>query len=384
LNAVQALGALDIRSDVVSDWLLPRVRLSRSCRNYVRMPRGALQTPSPETWRWLSQYCFAHDVDVVIPADLAAARAALSPSAQCCDIPFFPLPSAEVLELLHDKWAFYRLLCELGLPTPSTRLLTPDMPTGTLDLEMPVMVKPPASEGSDGVHKIDSLSALEALRAQAANRDKAWLVQQFIPGRDIDLSVLGMHGALAAHTIQQDIAPGVKQFLENDRMLEVGREIIHATRFHGLAHFDMRIDERDQKPYVIECNPRIWGSLQYSVWAGVNFLELGCRLAMGRSLPAFTPTFGEISYQGIAPLRLAKALLRGRTAPMGMTGGTLASWRQALRDPLPEILGHLTEDLEGRRRNQPQQLAAAPSLRDVPLRGQAANDNAAAPRKRAI
>ena len=385
LNAVQALGALDIKSDVLSDWVLPRVRLSRSCRHYVRMPRGSLQTPTPETWRWLSQYCFAQDVDVVIAADLAAARAAVSPSAQGYDIPFFPLPSAEVLELLHDKWTFYRLLCELGLPAPSTRLLTPDMPTRMLDLEPPVMVKPPASEGSDSVHKIDCLAALDALRAQPANRDKSWLVQEFIPGRDIDLSVLGAHGTLVAHTTQRDLAPGVKQFLQNDRMLEVGREIVRATRLHGLAHFDMRIDERDQKLYVIECNPRIWGSLQYSVWAGVNFIEFGCRLTMGRPLPPFVPAVGDVSHQGIAPVRLVKALLGGRLAPPGMTGGTLASWRQALGDPLPEILGHFTEGIEERRRRaQLQPLAAATSLREVPLLHQAANDNAAAPRRRSL
>jgi hypothetical protein len=123
--------------------------------------------------------------------------------------------------------------------------------------------------------------------------------------------------------------------------------------------------------------------LLYSVWAGVNFLELGCRLTLGRPLPPFTATSGDIRYQGIAPLRLTKALLRGRTAPGGMTGGTLASWRQALRDPLPEIFGHFTEGVEDRRRRaQPQPLMAAPL--DLPLRAQAANDNAAAPRRRAM
>ena len=41
-----------------------------------------------------------------------------------------------------------------------------------------------------------------------------------------------------------------------------------------------------------------------------------------------------------------RALLQGRTAPADMRGATLASWQQAHTDPLPQLLGQLTESSE--------------------------------------
>jgi predicted ATP-grasp superfamily ATP-dependent carboligase len=52
-------------------------------------------------------------------------------------------------------------------------------------------------------------------------------------------------------------------FIHDRRALAIASEVVRATRFHGLAHFEMRIDQRDGTLYAIECNPRVWGSLLY-------------------------------------------------------------------------------------------------------------------------
>jgi hypothetical protein len=140
-------------------------------------------------------------------------------------------------------------------------------------------------------------------------------------------------------------------FIRDERMFAIVREIVRVTGFHGLAHFDMRIDSRDGELRVIECNPRVWGSLMYSVWAGVNFIELGCRMALGQPVTGPGALDEHVLHQGVAPRRLLKALLHGRTAPAGMTGATLASWRQAHTDPLPQVLGGFTEYGENELRN---------------------------------
>ena len=133
------------------------------------------------------------------------------------------------------------------------------------------------------------------------------------------------------------------------QVLEVARTLVRETGFHGLAHFDMRLSE-DGALYVIECNPRVWGSLMYSVWAGVNFIALGCRVARGEQVTLGAPPLESVWHQGVAPRRLLKALLQGRSAPAGMSGATLASWRQVHRDPLTQLIGAVTERHEGRLR----------------------------------
>jgi predicted ATP-grasp superfamily ATP-dependent carboligase len=126
-------------------------------------------------------------------------------------------------------------------------------------------------------------------------------------------------------------------------MLEVAAGIVRATGFHGLAHFDMRVDAHDGSLYVLECNPRVWGSLMYSVWAGVNFIELGCQIARGEHVPSSPAPTETVWHQGVAPRRMLKAWLQGRSAPKGMSGATLSSWQQAHRDPFIQLVGAFTE-----------------------------------------
>jgi predicted ATP-grasp superfamily ATP-dependent carboligase len=344
LNVVQALGAAGDEADVMSDWSSPRARFSRYCRRYIHVPYQTLDLASPEVAQRVEQYCQTNAIDVVIPADLKTAIAAATQPA--ITTPFFPVASVEALETLHDKWSFHTLLTRLGLPSPQTQRL--DAATDWTQLTFPLLVKPSQGEGGHGIVRCDTREALDAHYAAADTAPQ--LVQTLIPGRDVDISVLADHGRVVAFSIQEDTAADTKLFTQDERMLQIASEVMRDTAFHGLAHFDMRIDERDGALYVIECNPRVWGSLMYSVWGGVNFIELGCQLALGRKVPRSTPPSGPVWHQGVAPRRLLKALLRGRTAPTNLNGATLASWRQAHADPLPQLCGTLTEQYETRLR----------------------------------
>jgi predicted ATP-grasp superfamily ATP-dependent carboligase len=158
--------------------------------------------------------------------------------------------------------------------------------------------------------------------------------------------VLADHARIVAHTIQHTETEEVKRFVRDEHMLEIAAGIVQATKFHGLAHFDMRVDAQTGSLYVLECNPRVWGSLMYSVWAGVNFIALGCELARGEHVAARVAPSERVWHQGVAPRRMLKALLQGRRAPEGMSGGTLSSWQQAHRDPWIQLVGKFTERSE--------------------------------------
>ena len=345
LNTVLALGAAGIEADVISDWTAPRVRFSRYCRRYVRVPFESLHIAG-DSLTMLTEYCRQNEIDVVIPADLATTFELAKLSEQ--DLPRFPVASPSTLESLHDKWRFQQLLRRHELPTPCTQLLRRGSDGRELELPFPVIVKPAAGEGGFGIQRCYNAADLARARVLPEQQQGDWIAQELIPGQDIDLSVLADHGRVVAYTIQQDEASDKKRFLHDPEMLEVGCAIVHATQFHGLAHFDMRLDERNGKLYVIECNPRVWGSLMYSVWAGVNFIALGCRVARGERLTISMPPSEHVWHQGVAPRRLFKALMQGRSAPEGMSGATLESWRQAHRDPWTQLIGDLTERNEAR------------------------------------
>lgn len=351
LSVVSALGAAHHQADVLSHWYAPRVRFSRYCRNYLHVAPSELDFENIRGagLRFLQEYVRANAIDLVIPGDLRATLglAKLGPG----ELPRFPVASHSVLQLLHDKWAFHELLTREELPSPRTELLGPS----ALSLRFPIILKPSGSEGGEGIHICESSEELASLSASDAMSGRRYIAQQLIIGHDVDVSVLAEHGRIVAYTIQHTETHDVKRFVLDDRMLEVAAAIVQATQFHGLAHFDMRIDGQTGALYVLECNPRVWGSLMYSVWAGVNFIELGCQLALGQRPMDSVPPTERVWHQGVAPRRMLKALLQGRRAPAGMTGATLASWEQAHRDPWTQVIGMLAERGEAYMRGRLQQ-----------------------------
>jgi predicted ATP-grasp superfamily ATP-dependent carboligase len=342
LGIVRSLGAMGARAHLMAPRRLVRTRFSRYCEAFAYVPatemyRGAVAL------RRINEYCARERVDVLICGDLPATMFVSEMQAEI-NVPVFPVAGRALLETLHDKWRFYELLVRLRLPTPLTRRLEAGESLDTKALAYPVIAKPPASEGGDRVGRFDTREELEQMLFRPESRRAAWLVQDYIPGRDIDLSILADRGRIVAWTIQSGEG-GERVFERDERLLEIGRRICEATCFHGVAHFDMRIDDRDGGVRVIECNPRFWGSLMLSTWSGVNFVEVGCAMALGGSVPLHAQIDGTCAHQGFAPLRMLKALLNGRTAPEGLGPAMLASWRQMHADPLPELLGSHVEEL---------------------------------------
>jgi predicted ATP-grasp superfamily ATP-dependent carboligase len=158
------------------------------------------------------------------------------------------------------------------------------------------MLTPTAASGGFGVARCDSSQAIQAVQLRFGASVRHWLVQEFIPGRDVGINVLADHGRVVAITLQRRRDHGGVEFVHDERMLYVAHTLVQASGFHGIANFDLRVDERDGALHLLECNPRVWGSLRFSVAAGVNFIELGLRMALGRTVPATPLPLGLVRY----------------------------------------------------------------------------------------
>src|SRR5690606_32088266 len=91
---------------------------------------------------------------------------------------------------------------------------------------------------------------------------------------DINLAILSTHGQLVAWVIHRNSVEHGVVIEENELILELGKKIVGMLSFHGIIHFDIRIDERDRSIKILECNPRIWGSMIDVLYTGVNFIQL--------------------------------------------------------------------------------------------------------------
>jgi biotin carboxylase len=216
------------------------------------------------------------------------------------------------------------------------------------------MLKPPRGEGGVGVRRVDSRSQLSSVLGPYAETF-GWpiLAQEFIPGSDIDLSVLADRGRIVAWTVQRAHSNrlGDLEFLQHPRILEIGASLVGATGYHGVAHFDLRIDARTNEPVFLEANPRFWGSLRHSLWSGVNFPALGIALAQGKDVASeFKPVAGPCRDPGFSIRSGVHALLHGRLRPDDWSSATEAAWRCHLGDPIPELWARLRRLGSGRRK----------------------------------
>ena len=327
------------------------VRFSRHCRMYKYRSMGEGHKGRLDV---LADMVRRVQVDVILPVSeegvlfAAVERETLS---QMAALP--PISDLETLKTGRDKWLLNQFACQHDLPAPQSALVTFDT---TFDrqlstMEYPVLLKPTTGTDGQGIRRFDTQSDLQAFlkRQDEALFKGKYLVQSFIPGSDLGLSVLCQDGMILAFTIQRGIISAAHrfgplmamEFIRQREVLEIGQKLISALCWSGVAHIDFRHDIRDGQPKIIEMNARYWGSLLGSLVAGVNFPYLACLAAKGVSFPVPEYQLSKYAYTTIA----IKEGLLGFLGEGSLRGFSFreTGLRFFLPDPLPEVVKRFQE-----------------------------------------
>lgn len=200
-----------------------------------------------------------------------------------------PFPTQSSVETLANKNDLFRLAQSLDIPVPNTRYCNnrqdgidclADIP------RFPVVLKPFKSRILDenGITSTSVVVAhsreayLEALeRPYFASHP--FTVQDFIEGEGQGIFTLyagGQPFCFFAHRRLREKPPegGVSVLCESrevdTRMQELSTQLLNAADWHGVAMVEFRVSP-DGTPYLMEVNPRFWGSLQLAIDAGLDF-----------------------------------------------------------------------------------------------------------------
>ena len=109
---------------------------------------------------------------------------------------------AHGLLLSLDKWQCKTLLAAAGIPTPQGLIVPPGRPIPTRDLfEGPYIVKPVETDASEGIDKTSIIPGPGKALRQAVQRihdqmNQPALIEQFIDGRELNISVISRKGEL--------------------------------------------------------------------------------------------------------------------------------------------------------------------------------------------
>jgi len=258
-----------------------------------------------------------------------------------------PSSSPDLCQAIDDKWQLRKVLSSTGIKMP--RSLTSDSERNELERELSswgssFITKPLCSSGGDGIRTFESLAELlESLYANPMLPADPVIIEEYIPGHDMDCNVISINGTILAHTIQRvsltqnkSFTAGLGlEFVHDEAISTLATEFVRASKMSGVANMDLRVDDRTGEVYLIEVNPRYWQTLLGSMAMGINFPEMHCRLALGEHIPAGDYREGRwVDLHALSndPVNL-KRLFANREH----------SWRHidlglALSDPLPDAI----------------------------------------------
>lgn len=194
-----------------------------------------------------------------------------------------PFADYKILSKAIDKAQTLKVAIENNIPCPSTYFVEDpnELDEIKMDLKYPLIIKPRISFGSRGIVMCNSPEHLKSRYLRIFNEFGPSLIQEYIPkGDELGVYTLfNFDSEPRAVSVQRRIrsypisgGPStLRETVHNQELVEVAFKLLKALNWVGVAMVEFRVDSRDNVPKLMEVNPRFWGSLELSVFSGVDF-----------------------------------------------------------------------------------------------------------------
>lgn len=213
----------------------------------------------------------------------------------------------DAIRVANNKWELLQLFAQLNLPHPAFHLARSREELVECALRLgypkePVVVKPPVSNGMRGFRILrESAWDLKRFLSEKPSgveitlddlltilgRGETWhelLVTEYLPGPEYSVDAfVGSKVQVAVPRLRKEIRSGISfqnQLEYRDDLMQntlaVGRQI-------GLRYafgFQFKLDPSGTAK-VLECNPRVQGTMVASLFGGVNVIWMGVKEALG-------------------------------------------------------------------------------------------------------
>lgn len=267
---------------------------------FSRYSKGHFITPSPvdfpeEFLSEILQYIKKNKIDVLMPVN--STETLLISKYKDMFLPYTKIPFEDYSKMikLHDKGEFAKIAEELNIPIPKTYIINDfnSIERYARLFTYPVVIKLKNSTSSVGISYAFSQEDFISKYKATINKFKLEplfypLIQEYIPGTGYGVSLLMNHGDLRAifshkRLREYPISGGpstLRESVRHPEMESIAIKLMKHFNWHGLAMVEFKLDERNNKPYVLEVNPRFWGSINQAIASGVDFPYLLYRMTM--------------------------------------------------------------------------------------------------------
>jgi len=202
------------------------------------------------------------------------------------------VPQYDGILIAHNKDKWNQIARNLKIPVPESCSIE-ELHSGIVkasDLRYPVLVKPKQGGGGWGIKRVASPEALTAMLNAESCNGVSWsrfFVQEWTSGETHCVAMLFNRGKLRAKVAYKQLrdyplAGGQATMRVSVRSAKAEaylQELLEHLNWHGVCQADFVLDAATQTPYLIDMNPRLWGSLVQAIASGVDFPHLLYRLA---------------------------------------------------------------------------------------------------------
>jgi len=208
-----------------------------------------------------------------------------------------PIHNFQSLKSVHKKDLLHKIANQLNIPTPITF-----KPKNLSDLKniwneigkkKKVVVKLVNSNSAKGVFYVTSYEDLLKMYVSIIEKNNLEveeypIIQEFVKGDGYGVSMLFNKGKLRAKfthkRLREKIATGgtsTKRIsVKNPVIEEYAEHLLTSLKWHGVVMVEFKFNEDEKKGWLIEVNPRFWGSLALPIHAGIDFPYLLYKMAV--------------------------------------------------------------------------------------------------------
>jgi len=211
----------------------------------------------------------------------------------------------------NDKYNLFEVARAKGVPTSKYGLCEDFSTLSKLVEEMKdkngyAVVKPPLSNGSRGIRivcehrdrkadfyneKPNSLYvSLDELHGILGETFPKLIVMEYLPGDEYTVDVFRNGNDFCAIPRKREVIRSGITFaasLSKDfRLIDYSRKLADACGLSMCFGFQFKMNEREE-PILLECNPRVQGTMVMSTFCGANVIYSSVKALLGETIPSF-------------------------------------------------------------------------------------------------
>ncbi|MBI3519885.1 MAG: ATP-grasp domain-containing protein [Bacteroidetes bacterium] len=224
------------------------------------------------------------NIDFVLPVGFYAHKSIIDnlsmiePLAKVC------LPSKSSFEIATSKIETTQLAERAGVLVPKTKTIRDLNELKTLaGLTFPVVIKSQKEIGGRMVEYAYSEQELVSkftylVSAFDLNTDNYPIIQEYITGEGVGFFAFYKHGKLMNYFMHERIrefpvsggrSVCARSFYD-EKLLENGKKMLDALGWNGSAMVEFKRTKQNEY-YLLEVNPKLWGSIELAMCSGVDF-----------------------------------------------------------------------------------------------------------------